>query len=42
MKKNYSFRFDSDTIEKAKKKAKDENRTLTNWIETLIKEKLKK
>lgn len=36
-KKNFSFRFDKELIELARKQAEKENRTLTNWIETLIK-----
>ena len=36
-KKIFSFRFEEGVIEEAKKQADKENRTLTNWIETLIK-----
>ncbi len=41
MKKLMAFRFDTGVIEQAKIQAKKENRNLTNWIETLIREKLK-
>jgi len=36
MKKPHTFRFDTDLIRKAHDQAEKENRTLTNWIETLI------
>lgn len=41
MKKSYSMRLDTELMEKAKKEADKENRTLTNWIETLIRKELK-
>jgi Family of unknown function (DUF6364) len=37
MKKPVTFRMDQDLIEKAKVSARAENRTLTNFVETLLK-----
>lgn len=41
MRKNYSFRFDYKIIEAAKKAAKKDNRSLTNYIETILSNNLK-
>jgi hypothetical protein len=40
MKTSVSFRIDSALLESAKRAAKTENRTLTNFLETLLREKL--
>ena len=40
MKKPFTFRLDAELMEKARDEADKENRTLTNWIETLIKQRL--
>jgi hypothetical protein len=37
MKKLVTFRFDADLLEKARKSAQAENRSLTNYIETIVK-----
>ena len=36
-KKIYSFRFELELIEKLQKYAKEENRTLSNMVETILK-----
>uniref|UniRef100_A0A6M3ITG6 Uncharacterized protein n=1 Tax=viral metagenome TaxID=1070528 RepID=A0A6M3ITG6_9ZZZZ len=36
MKKNFTFKFDTDMMEKVRVQAKKENRSLTNFIETLL------
>ena len=40
MKKPVTFRFDQELLDKAKLFAKAENRTLTNFLETLMKDKM--
>ena len=40
-KKVYSFRFDEDFVEELRAIAKEENRTLSNFVETILKEYLK-
>lgn len=37
MKKPVTFRIDQELLETARKKAQSENRTLTNFVETLLK-----
>ena len=38
MKKLVTFRFDTDLLAKAKNTAQRENRTLTNFVETVLKQ----
>ena len=40
MKKLVTFRFDADVLANAKRLADRENRTLTNFIETVLKQAL--
>ena len=40
MKKPVTFRIDQDLLEKARRSAQAENRTLTNFVETLLKSKV--
>jgi hypothetical protein len=40
MKKPVTFRFDQELLDRAKLFAKAENRTLTNFLETLMKDKM--
>jgi len=40
-KPTYSFRIDEETMNKIKKYAESENRSLSNYIETLVKEHVK-
>ena len=37
MKKLVTFRFDPDLLEKVRRTAEAENRTLTNYVETVLK-----
>jgi hypothetical protein len=37
VRKAVTFRFDPDLLERARVKAREENRTLTNFIETVVK-----
>jgi hypothetical protein len=38
LKKLVTFRFDADLLAKARQSAQRENRTLTNFVETVLKE----
>jgi predicted HicB family RNase H-like nuclease len=40
VKKTVTFRFDPDLLEHARTKARAENRTLTNFIETVVKKEI--
>lgn len=40
MKKLVTFRFDADVLAKARHLAQRDNRTLTNFIETILKQSL--
>jgi len=40
MKKLVTFRFDVDVLARARRLAQGENRTLTNFIETILKQSL--
>jgi hypothetical protein len=40
MKKPVTFRIDQDLLEQARRSAQAENRTLTNFVETLLKTKV--
>jgi hypothetical protein len=40
MKKLVTFRFDADVLSLARQLAQQENRTLTNFIETILKQAL--
>lgn len=40
MKKPVTFRIDQDLLEEARRSARAENRTLTNFVETLLKTKV--
>jgi predicted transcriptional regulator len=40
MKKLVTFRFDADVLAKARQLAQRDNRTLTNFIETILKQAL--
>lgn len=42
MKKPVTFRIDQELLDKARKSAQAENRTLTNFIETLLKMRVKR
>lgn len=41
MKKRFTFYWESETIEKLREKAKKENRSLNNYIETLLEKDVK-
>lgn len=41
MKKNFTFYLESEIIEKLREKAKKENRSLNNYIETLLEKDVK-
>jgi predicted HicB family RNase H-like nuclease len=40
MKKTVTFRFDPTLLERARAKAREDNRTLTNFIETVLKKEV--
>lgn len=40
MKKPVTFRIDQELLDKARKTAQAENRTLTNFVETLLKRRV--